>query len=113
MKSFGACANWVAAGLGLIVIFGLTAAAGAQGRPDARALTCGQARTLIQQRGAAVLTTGRYTYDRFVASERYCAIGFIAKRAYVQTRDAQSCTIGYTCVIDTDDDDRWWRLRRR
>lgn len=90
-----------------------TAMAAAQGRPDVRQLTCGQARALVQRSGAIVLTTGRYTYDRFVASERFCRAAEMTRDAWVATRDAQSCRIGYTCVPDTRWEDRWWWLHRR
>ncbi len=89
-------------------------AAGAQGRPDVRTMTCGQARALVQQQGSVVLSTGRYTYDRFVASRRLCPSGEVGEYAWVQTRDASSCRIGYICVMDTEDwDDRFWWSHRR
>lgn len=87
---------------GLAVLAALSAAA--QGRPDVRELACGQARSLIKDSGAVVLTTGRYTFDRYVSNGHYCASGYITRRAYVQTRDAQSCFIGYRCVLDSRDD---------
>lgn len=87
-------------------------AAAAQGRPDARAMTCGQARALVQQRGAVVLTTGRYTYDRYVVSKRYCAFAETIRHAWIATRDTPSCLVGYVCVPERPLEDRWWWLRR-
>lgn len=85
----------------------------AQGRPDVRAMTCGEARALVRQNGAVVLTTGRHTYDRYVTNRRYCPVGQVTERAYVQTRDAQSCFVGFTCEIDRRDERFWWLHRRR
>lgn len=100
--------------LGLVLLVFLPGFAQAQGRPDVRNMSCGEARSLIRQQGAAVLTTGRHTYDRFVSSERFCPIGKIARRAYADTRNAADCAIGYTCELDMRDrHDPWWlRLRR-
>lgn len=110
MKQFSAWRHVIATGLGLIMLSPMTA--GAQGRPDARSMTCAQARSLVLQRGAVVLTTGQHTYDRYVANERFCPLGYMTRRADVQTRDAQSCVVGYTCVLDTRREDRRWWLRR-
>lgn len=105
--------KYFALGLGLLVFPPVFAHA--QARPDVRNMSCGEARSLIRQQGAAVLTTGRHTYDRFVSNERFCPIGNVTKRAYVDTRNATGCAIGYTCELDMRDrDDPWWlRLRRR
>lgn len=59
------------------------------------------------------LGTGRHTYDRYVANERFCQPFQMAERATVPTRDAAACTIGYRCVLDTRREDRRWWLHRR
>ncbi|WP_309085804.1 hypothetical protein [Chelativorans sp.] len=101
----------VAIGLALATLTSVSALA--QGRIDARRLSCGQARDIVGQYGAVVFTTGRHTYDRYVASERFCPIGHIIQRAWVPTSDAQSCPVGYRCVLDPwDDDERWLRIPR-
>jgi hypothetical protein len=46
------------------ILFAATAVAHA--RPDSRKMTCEQTQRLIQSHRAAVLTTGRNTYDRYV-----------------------------------------------
>ncbi|MCT7375162.1 hypothetical protein N5A92_08965 [Chelativorans sp. EGI FJ00035] len=97
---------------GLLAYLALVAAAQAQ-RADVRGFTCKEARAMLVEKRAAVLSTGPNTYDRFVIHEHYCPIGLTTKPAWVQTSDKQACKIGYTCVVDTDDDDRWWWLRRR
>lgn len=47
-----------------------------------------------------MLGTGRYTYDRYVAHAGYCGIGETTQPAWVPTRDARQCFIGYTCGQD-------------
>ena len=86
------------AGLALAaaLIAGSTVAAHA--RPDVRDLSCREARALVRDAGAIVMTTGRHTYDRFVSSEAYCDYGLFANRAWVETRDRRSCRVGYTCT---------------
>jgi len=90
----------------------LSVPAAAQGRPDARAMTCEQVRSLIAARGAVVLTTGRYTYDRYVRNGGQCFTSAErAVRASIPTRDTQSCPV-YRCEV-FDPEDRWrfrWRM---
>jgi hypothetical protein len=52
----------------------LTTAAAAQNRPSTTAMTCHQAASLVYARGAIVLGTGGYTYDRFVRDRSFCQI---------------------------------------
>jgi len=70
----------------------------AEARPDTRTMDCDEAIALVQRAGAIVLSTGRYTYDRFVAHNGYCIPGQDVRRATVPTEDTRYCTIGYTCV---------------
>ena len=71
----------------------------AQGRPDARQMTCGQVQDLIDRRGAVVLTTGRHTYDRYVAAGQFCSIGETSTMATIATRDTNQCRV-YRCRIE-------------
>lgn len=73
-------------------------AANAQGRPDSRRMTCDQAYNLVQRHGAVVISTGRYTFERVVASSRWCQFEEITQRFYVPTRDDHRCRVGYRCV---------------
>ena len=66
-------------------------------RPSTLSMSCSQAQSLVARRGAVVLSTGRYTYDRFVASGGYCLHGEYADNAWAPTRDASHCQLGYTC----------------
>ncbi|MFC6489081.1 hypothetical protein [Nitratireductor sp. GCM10026969] len=96
----------------LVAVLAAAAPAEAQGRPDIRSMSCQQAQSLVQENGAVVLTTGRHTYDRYVAGQQFCFPGYVTRRAHVGTNDSAMCLIGYTCVPDTDwHDDRWWQRR--
>jgi hypothetical protein len=77
----------------------------AQGRPDARQMSCDQVQSLIQQAGAAVLTTGRHTYDRYVAHGGFCTTGDRAVVDTVPTRDTSQCWV-YRCQ-QTSYDNVW------
>ena len=79
----------------LIVLLSLTDVAWA--RPDVRTMSCAQARALVVQYGAVVMTNGRYTYDRYVAGQAYCFPPDVIQRAWVATSDTRQCLIGYTC----------------
>ena len=72
-------------------------AAAAQNRPSTTDLTCRQSAGIVQSRGAVVLGTGGYTYDRFVANRGFCEITEITRAAFVPTRDSPSCFVGYRC----------------
>lgn len=71
----------------------VTAAGTALARPDTRAMTCVQTQRLIVRSGAAVLTTGRHTYDRYVAGARFCSWPDVPTRAFVPTSDVADCPV--------------------
>lgn len=73
----------------------------AQGRPDTRQMSCQQARSLVQQHGAVVMTTGQYTYERFVAGHRYCDWPFVATPTWTRTADTPQCGL-YNCQRGED-----------
>jgi hypothetical protein len=80
---------------GLVAL--LAGAALAQERPQSPALTCAQASALVQSRGALILGTGGYTYDRYVSSQASCQVDEFAEAAFVPTRDNPQCQAGYRC----------------
>jgi hypothetical protein len=83
----------------LSVAAGLAAtAAEAQERPSTLAMSCAQANRLVATRGAVVLSTGPYTYDRYVGGN-FCAINESTEPAWVPTADAAQCFIGYRCLV--------------
>ncbi len=69
----------------------------AQPRPMTPSLTCNQARGLVFSRGAVVLGTGTYTYDRYVRDARFCQINEMTELALVPTLDTPQCPVGYIC----------------
>lgn len=92
-----------------LALVALTSPLLAQGRPDARRMTCEQVQSMIYQRGAVVLTTGQHTYDRFVAGRRWCDIPYVPMATRVATRDTDRCPV-YHCGQDPFEDmwrDRW------
>lgn len=82
----------------------VSAVAGAQARPDTRAMDCANAQALVQQNGAVVLSTGTHTYDRFVRSQSFCTYSEVAQMTWVPTTDDRQCPVGYTCKQDNFDD---------
>jgi hypothetical protein len=80
------------------------AAAAAQGRPDSRTMSCQQVQAFIANQGAVVLTTGRYTYDRYVRNTGQCfSTGEIAVIARIAAADNPACRV-YRCeAIDPED----------
>jgi hypothetical protein len=79
-----------------ILVLASTAAAVAQ-RPSTLSMSCRQAQSVVARAGAIVLSTGRNTYDRFVASDRYCLPGEYTYPATAPTNDTRQCPLGYTC----------------
>jgi hypothetical protein len=84
----------IAAALGMVLV--VTAAA-AQPRPSSVTMTCGQVRAYLASRGAAVIGTGGYTYDRFVRDRSFCQPTEATRAAFVPTLDAPGCFVGYRC----------------
>jgi hypothetical protein len=68
-----------------------------QARPSTLDMSCGEAAALVASRGAIVLTTGQFTYDRFVAHVGHCSLGEVARPAYAPTLDSPQCAVGYRC----------------
>ena len=87
----------------------LTTAAVAQNRPSTTAMTCQQAASLVYARGAIVLGTGGYTYDRFVRDRSFCQVTEALESAWVPTRDTPTCFVGYRCYEPSRDDlfEKW------
>ena len=75
----------------------LTIADVAYARPDVRTMTCAQAKAVVLQSGSVVMTTGKYTYDRYVAGQAYCKRPFVTRRAWIATTDTNECQIGFRC----------------
>lgn len=84
-----------------MMILAISCSAGtalAQGRPMTLQMSCQMAANLVASRGAMVLNTGPYTYDRYVSGQQACLVGQTTRPAYVPAGDTDQCFIGYTCV---------------
>ncbi len=66
-------------------------------RVSTPSLTCRAAAGLVARTGAVVLGTGPDIYDRYVANESFCPIGYYARPAFLPTRDNAQCFVGYYC----------------
>jgi hypothetical protein len=84
--------------LGLALVMAATTSALAQPRPSTPAMSCQQAAGLVASRGAIVLGTGGYTYDRFVSDTRFCLRTETTEPVWVPARDTPQCFVGYRCV---------------
>jgi hypothetical protein len=81
-------------GLALMV---LVTSAQAQTRPTTVDRSCQFSRGLVLARGAVVLGTGGYTYDRFVRNGSFCAVGEYTEPAFAPSLDRPQCFLGYRC----------------
>jgi hypothetical protein len=75
----------------------LITSAMAQPRPSTTAMSCAQATGLVASRGAVVLGTGGYTYDRFVSDQRFCLRTETTEPMWVPAGDTPQCFVGYRC----------------
>ncbi|ACL60847.1 hypothetical protein [Methylobacterium nodulans] len=78
----------------------LPAAALAQPAPErvpAPALPCGQVAAIVTQRGAALVSTGPYTYERLVRDMGFCTIEQTTEPFYGPSAEAGQCFLGYRC----------------
>jgi hypothetical protein len=69
----------------------------AQGRPSTTSMSCTQVARLVATQGSVVLSTGGFTYDRFVSTRGFCPRSTYSHAAIVATRDAAQCSIGFYC----------------
>ncbi len=86
------------------------AGASAAARPDTRAMTCEQARAFVRQNGAVVMSTGQYTYERFVAGFGYCEADEEPWLQVAPTLDNSKCRVGNICrtrIIEHDNFPLW------
>jgi hypothetical protein len=95
----------------LVILLSALATTSYAQRPSTLTMTCREAQSLVAKRGGVVLSTGRNTYNRFVASHRFCMPGEFVYPASAPTRDAAQCSLGYTCQSEPPPwlDDRFRR----
>ncbi|MHB2264633.1 hypothetical protein [Aliihoeflea sp. PC F10.4] len=80
----------------LAVALVATTPAMAQHRVDARQLDCESVQALIDDNGAVVLTTGQFTYDRYVVDGRFCYSPDVARYTTIPSADTNQCPV-YRC----------------
>jgi hypothetical protein len=68
------------------------AAAFGQGRPNALTMTCADVQALLASQGAATLSTGPNTFDRYVAPGT-CDGTRVGQPATIATRDTNQCQV--------------------
>lgn len=81
-----------AAIIGMMTIMSGTADAQTR-RVNALSLTCDQARSMISQQGAVIMSTGRNTFDRYVSNRSYCQVNEVAKSDFIPTKDNAKCPV--------------------
>ena len=81
----------------------ISTSAVAQPRPSTVDMRCAQAAGIVAARGAIVLGTGGFTYDRFVSDRRFCAITETTEPAWVPAADTPQCFVGYRCKEPTSE----------
>ena len=83
----------MALAVGLFLISAVPQADAQSRRPLSTAMTCAQAQSMINQRGAVVMSTGQYTFDRYVSNRNFCQHGEFLKRDSVPTKDNNRCFV--------------------
>ncbi len=69
----------------------------AEARPNTLTMSCGQAAATVARAGAIVLSTGQFTYDRFVATRAFCLPTETTEPGIAPTIDSPQCQVGYVC----------------
>lgn len=60
-------------------------------------MACQDAQALVAQEGHVVFYSSPFIYERFVASQDYCANRSSLSPAWIATADTDACFVGYTC----------------
>ncbi len=75
----------------------LASTGSAQTQFDGRSVPCAQIAATVRNRGAVVISTGPYTYERYVNSGQFCVRPEIPVPTWISTIDAPQCFVGYVC----------------
>jgi hypothetical protein len=94
----------------LAIVAGLAFSNAAHARPDTRAMSCEQAKSFVRQKGAVVMSTGQYTYERIVSNQSFCGWDEITWLKVAPTKDDPKCRVGYYCRPRINDGDRFRRF---
>jgi hypothetical protein len=81
----------------LLVMQATAGSASAQERVPAISMPCANVAGVVRARGAAVLSTGPYTYERVVRDQGFCELETTTAPAWVPSADNPQCFAGYRC----------------
>lgn len=87
--------------IAVAAIVALTASP-ASARPDTRTMTCAYAQQLVRQAGAIIMSTGTYTYERFVYGMGKCGPLEETRLITAPTQDNPRCRVGSICQTTID-----------
>jgi hypothetical protein len=77
--------------LTLSLMLGLAAGPALAQRSSTLGMTCAEAQSFVATNGAVVMSTGQFTYDRFVAHRGYCLAGEFIDYKWVPAADTPQC----------------------
>ena len=80
-----------------VVAVTLTTTSIAAARPNTTTMTCAQAAATVSSAGAITLSTGKNTYERYVASISHCMPRQSTEAGIAPTRDNPRCQVGLLC----------------
>jgi hypothetical protein len=87
----------VKSSLTLLFFLSLASTVNAQTQFDGRSVPCAHIAATVRSRGAVVISTGPYSYDRYVNGGQFCVRPEIAVPTWISTADAAQCFVGYIC----------------
>src|SRR4051794_38818170 len=67
-------------------------------RPNTTTMTCAQAAATVARAGVIVLSTGEFTYQRFVSDISHCMPRQTTGPGVAPTRDNPECQVGLICT---------------
>ena len=92
----------VAARTALALLAWAAIATPASARPDTRTMTCDYAQAFVKSSGSVVMSTGQYTYERFVYGRGLCGPREHTRLLTAPTLDNPRCRVGNICEADID-----------
>jgi len=69
----------------------------AEARVNIPRISCAAAQQVVAKSGAAVMTTGRHTFRRFVAHRGFCDRSQDVRPSYTQAADTAYCQVAFEC----------------
>lgn len=72
-------------------------------RPYSPGMSCATLVNLVGQRGAVVISTGPYTWDRVVRDRSFCPFEQTSTPEFAPTSDNRQCFAGLRCIDRTSE----------